>query len=70
MYEVVLRNNKTDEIFKKVFWSEKEMKTFVNKVKRGKKLTLLTTINNSYLYDQGLKLILTRVIIKKIGGVL
>ena len=51
MYEVVVRNNKTDEIFKKVFWSEKEMNTFVNKVKRGKKLTLLTTINNSYLYD-------------------
>ena len=51
MYEVILRNNKTDEIFKKVFWSEKDMKTFINKVKRGKKLTLVTTISNSYLYD-------------------
>lgn len=51
MYEVVLRNNKTDEIFKKIFWSEKYMKKFVNKVKRGNKLTLLSITDNSYLYD-------------------
>lgn len=51
MYEVILRNNKTEEIFKKVFWSEKELKKFKNKVIRGKSLTILTILNNSYMYD-------------------
>lgn len=51
MYEVVLRNNKTEEIFKKVFWNRKDVKNFVIKVNKGKKLTLLSILNNSYLYD-------------------
>lgn len=51
MYEVDLKNNKTKEIFKKIFWSKKELKKFVIKVNKGKSLTLLGITDNSYMYD-------------------
>ena len=51
MYEVELRNNKTNETFKKIFWSKKELNKFVIKVNKGKSLTLLGITDNSYMYD-------------------
>ena len=51
MFEVTLLNNKTKEQFTKIFWSKKELDKFVNKVIRGKSLTLLGITNNQYLYD-------------------
>lgn len=51
MYEVMLRNNKTQEEFTKVFWNKKEMTNFVRKVNKGKSLTLLMITDNSYMYD-------------------
>lgn len=51
MYEVNLLNNKTKQEFTKVFWNEKELKKFINKLKYSKNLTILQILNNSYLYD-------------------
>jgi hypothetical protein len=51
MYEVGLLNNKTKKEFTKVFDSEKTLKRFLIKVQKGKSLTVLHIINNSYLFD-------------------
>ena len=51
MFEVRVINKTTNKVFIKKFNDRKEFLTYVRKVKFSKVLTLLSTIDNSYLYD-------------------
>lgn len=51
MYEVNVLNRLKNTAFVKKFNNKKDMTAFVRKVKYSKVLTLLSIIDNSFMYD-------------------
>ena len=51
MYEVRVLNKKNNNAFTKIFKSKSELIRFVKKVSYSKTLTLLSIMDNSYLFD-------------------
>jgi hypothetical protein len=51
MYELVLLNKDTEQVFTKTFWNEGKLEKFLNKLKYSKKIKILSKKDYSKLYD-------------------